>query len=125
MIWLVFIALAAICKAVVDVTRNKFYESIFTAFDPFWWDGEESWRNKYIYRMPEFGRVKWRLLGFEFNKPVQITDAFHFFNTLMIGFFFLACITYKQTHGFFFDAVAFYISFNGSFMLFYSRILIL
>lgn len=116
MIWLVFIALAAICKAVVDVTRNKFYESIFTAFDPFWWDGEESWRNKYINRMPEHGRNK---------KPVQITDAFHFFNTLMIGFFFLACITYKQTHGFFFDAVAFYISFNGSFMLFYSRILIL
>ena len=47
------------------------------------WDGTISWKNKYIGGEPINGRVKW---FFGFNKPVQITDAFHFFKMLMIIF---------------------------------------
>lgn len=80
----VLLALAAICNAVMDVSDHHYHKSIFRRFDNrLWWDGEISWKNKYIDGDFNKGRVKWY---FGLNKPVQITDAWHFFKMWMIIF---------------------------------------
>ncbi len=88
MIWLifsfVFVALAAACNAVMDKSSHHYSSSIFSDFgNELWWNGEISWRNKYNNGDSTQGRVKWY---FGLNKPVQITDAWHFFKMWMIIF---------------------------------------
>lgn len=87
MIWLIssiiFIALASMCNAIMDTSNHHFSTSIFQNYDMLWWDGEISWKNKYVDGDPEKGRVK--IMG-NINMPVQLTDAFHFFKTWMIIF---------------------------------------
>lgn len=90
---LIFIILAAICNAVMDTSVHHFHTSKFNTLNPYFWDGEISWKNKYIDGDPSKGRVKWY---FGVNKPVQITDAFHFFKMLMITFICLSVITFDK-----------------------------
>lgn len=93
---LLFLACAAICNAIMDKSVHHYSTSIFSELNPFWWDGAISWRNKYNDRNSRNGRVKWKIFGISFNKPVQITDAFHFFKTLMIIFICLSIITFDK-----------------------------
>lgn len=89
------ICLAAICNAVMDKTTHHFYGSIFansSRFEKKWWNSSKSWKNKYVDGDVKKGRVKMKLLGFEIVKPVQLTDAWHFFKMLMIMFFSLAVL---------------------------------
>lgn len=82
---LIFFALAGMCNAIMDTLDHHHDKSIFSKFkrNTMWWNFHEGWRNKYIDRDPKKGRVKW--IG-NINKPVQITDAWHFFKMLMIVF---------------------------------------
>ena len=84
--FLIFIA--ALCNAVMDTVDHHFSNSIFNKIkSPFWrlWFNENAgWKNKYVDRDPSKGRVKWNIFGIKFNKPVQITDAWHFFKKIMI-----------------------------------------
>ena len=84
------VGIAAICNAVMDVTQFHFEKSIFSSLNPKWWNGSISWKNKYIDGEWKNGRVKW-LWGI-INKPVQLTDAFHFFKMLMVIFMCLGVI---------------------------------
>jgi hypothetical protein len=80
----IFFGLAAICNAVMDTSNHHYSKSIFSDFkNEMWWNGEISWKNKYIDGDHTKGRVKWL---FGLNKPVQLTDAFHFFKMWMIIF---------------------------------------
>lgn len=90
---MVFIMLAAICNAIMDTSAQHFSTSIFKRLNPLFWNGEISWKNKYINGDPNQGRVKW---FFGLVKPVQITDAFHFFKMLMIVFICLSVITFDK-----------------------------
>lgn len=127
---LIFIMLAAICNAVMDTSVHHFHTSVFNKLNPYFWDGEISWRNKYINGDPSQGRVKWY---FGLVKPVQITDAFHFFKMLMIIFICLSIVSFDSSkviiHGVF-HLPAFLIMFvlygilwNIIFSLFYDKIL--
>ena len=95
---LVFIILASICNAVMDKSTHHYHTSIFKKFNnEKWWNGEISWKNKYIDGDYSKGRVKW---FFGLNKPVQLTDAFHFFKMWMIIFICLSIITFDKCLGF-------------------------
>jgi len=87
MLWIgtvLCVTIAAICNAVMDTCAHHFSKSIFNSKElagP-WWNGETSWRNKYVAGDPKNGRRK--ISGTPINIPVQLTDAFHFFKMWMI-----------------------------------------
>lgn len=126
MISFVFIILAAICNAIMDVVCQHHNTSIFQKYKiGFWSDAYlESWKNKYIDGDPKRGRVKWY---FGLNKPVQITDAFHFFKMLMIICICLSIITFTGCgyvwYYLLLELVIYGTLWNISFSLFYDKIL--
>ncbi len=76
LISLIFISLAAICKAVVDTVGHHFDTSVFKWLPRKFWDGE------YKRYEPQFNRkYKW--------------DAWHIFNSGMITMFIIAVVLYK------------------------------
>lgn len=90
---LTFLILAAMCNAIMDTSVHHYSSSKLKSLNPKFWDGEISWKNKYIDGDSTKGRVKWY---FGLNKPVQLTDAFHFFKMLMIIFICLSIITFDK-----------------------------
>ena len=86
---LLLIVLSSFCNAIMDTLDHHYSTSIFSKIEknPLWWNADQGWKNKYVDRDPKKGRVKWNILGIRVNKPVQITDAWHFFKMLMIIFF--------------------------------------
>lgn len=125
----ILIGLAAICNAVMDVTQFHYDNSSFSKLNKQWWDGTVSWKNKYIAGDPRQGRTKW-FNGY-FTKPVQITDAFHFFKTLMIIFiccaiaFFEPLPLYGETKSIIYyplNILLLGITWNVTFSLFYKTI---
>jgi hypothetical protein len=90
---LTFLILAAICNAVMDTSVHHYSTSKLKNLNPNFWNGEISWKNKYIDGDSKKGRVKWY---FGLNKPVQLTDAFHLFKMFMIIFICLSIITFDK-----------------------------
>lgn len=92
-----------------------------------WWDGDISWKNKYVDGDTEKGRIKW---FFGINKPVQLTDAFHFFKMLMIIFicFSIVCGVFSslehEWYIFLLLFISYGITWNVVFSRFYDKILI-
>lgn len=132
MISYICFVLASICNAVMDVSLFHYHKSIFKRFNNrLWWDGTISWQNKYIDGDFKKGRVKWSFLSIKFNKPVQLTDAFHFFKMLMIIFLSLSVITFDKSWLFKDLNILFYMIncliygtlWNVSFSLFYGDLL--
>jgi len=125
---LIFIALAATCNAVMDTVDHHQGDSIFSAYkNQIWWNSDKGWLNKYIDRVVANGLVKWNVLGFEFNKPVQISDSWHFFKTLMIIFNLIAIVTYSYQATWYMHVAMFFLyGFirNKTFSLFYDKLLI-
>ena len=82
---LIFIILASISNAIMDTVLYHHDRSIFKDYKTGFWSDTYfvSWKNKYVDGDPKKGRVKWFWI---INKPVQLTDAFHFFKMLMIIF---------------------------------------
>lgn len=94
MISLFLFLLAAICNAVMDTSNHHFSTSIFKNLNPLFWNGEISWKNKYINGDSRLGRRKWK---YGINYPVQLTDAFHLFKMLMIIFLAMSVITFEKS----------------------------
>jgi len=85
MISIIFLILASICNSVMDVCSFHYSTSIFSKLNPKFWDSTISWKNKYVdWDGGDKRRRKW-IFGL-FNYPVQLTDSFHLFKTLMIIF---------------------------------------
>lgn len=117
---LFLIALAAGCNAVMDICSHKFTTSIFKKLNPLWWDATISWKNKYINATPALGLRKlfWRI-----NYPVQLTDAWHLFKTLMIVLLCLAIVFYKPMFIWWADVLILGTVWNCTFSLFYNKVL--
>lgn len=90
----IFVMLAAMCNAVMDITTHHFYDSIFTYNNRFW-DPEISWKNKYNHDDPKYGRRKWHLLFFMVNIHPAFTDGWHLMKSSMIVFLMLAIQFYS------------------------------
>ena len=126
-----FVFLAAACNSTIDTLDHHQSSSIFSTFkNGLWWNFHEGWRNKYIDRDPKKGRVK---LFWKINKPVQITDAWHFFKMLMIVFmctasvFAAASVYMSENHewySYIILLIVYGLTWNLTFSLFYERILI-
>lgn len=111
-----FIILAGICNAVMDTLFTRYNQSIFTSFNPFFWNPDISWVNK--WRKPPYEE---RFL-FSSTILVFLTDAWHLFKALMIGFIMLGVVCYKPIFGGVIDFFMFYAIFTGTFTLCYDYI---
>lgn len=142
MISIIFLAMAAVCNAIMDICAHKFNSSIFTKHpkkikkDSWyrWWNGYYSWRNKYNNDDPYYGRRK--LWNTQVKYPVQLTDAWHLFKMLMIIFIVLSIVTY-DAHFYIkysnmqleswitllIEIIIYGVTWNTTFSLFYHRIL--
>ncbi len=131
---LIFWVLASICNSIMDKTNHHYSKSIFVKLNPMWWNGEISWKNKYIDGDSTLGLRKLfpksnGLLG-KINYPVQLSDAWHFFKTLMIIFLVLSVITFDSSSlTSFTDYLIIFISYgviwNIIFSLFYNNFLVI
>ena len=85
---MISILLAGFCNAIMDTVDHHFLQSVFSLIrgqkKRLWWNEYQGWRNKYINRNQALGLRKMRILGMYFNYPVQLTDAWHFFKTIML-----------------------------------------
>lgn len=118
---LILIILAATCNAVMDICSHKFNSSVFSKLNPWWWNAEISWKNKYINRNPSEGRKK---LFWKINYPVQLTDAWHFFKMLMLVLICLAVVFYRPVFNWWADILYFGTAWNCTFSLFYSKVFV-
>jgi hypothetical protein len=116
----------------MDTSNHHYSVSIFRNYNPMWWNGEISWKNKYIDGNSNLGFRKLfpNKKGFmgSINYPVQLTDAWHFFKTLMIVFLVLSIITFDKTimvnpYGYITVFVVYGIIWNIFFNIFYNKIL--
>lgn len=87
------IIIAAACNALIDTVDHHFSTSIFDYIKKpkwrLWFNSDQGWKNKYIDRDPKRGLVQWSIFGYKFNKPVQLSDSWHFFKMFMI---FIICL---------------------------------
>jgi len=86
---LIFIALAAICNAIMDVLQFHYENSIFCKTNDMphskrnqYWNPEISWLNKYIGGDDTKGLRKIWFMDY----PAFLTDGWHLFKSLMILF---------------------------------------
>jgi hypothetical protein len=115
---IIFICLAAISNAVMDNIKDHWYKSVFNSkrFNRQWWDPELGWQNK--YKVIDIDGYYIRN-----NIPVQVSDAWHLFKSLMIIFLCASIVTYKPLFGLW-DILIFGTVWNATFSLFYNWILI-
>ena len=116
------VMIAAFCNAVMDTCAHHYMSSIFSnekIFNPNFWNGSISWRNKYIdYNKPELGYKK---LFWIIPYPVQLTDSWHLFKTIMIFSIIGAVVLYQPIFGIW-DYVILGCLWNVTFTFFYKII---
>jgi len=113
----------------MDVLVHHYPKSIFKNLNEKFWNGEISWKNKYIdYDKGDLRLKKW---FWNINKPVQFSDGWHLFKTLMIFFICLSVVLYvplynwhSPIYNFFIDFIIFGITWNVVFSLFYNKLLV-
>jgi len=115
---ILFIILAGICNGVMDTLFTRYDQSVFKNFDPLFWDPRKSWVNKWKSYSPN----KEKFL-FSSTILVFLTDAWHLFKALMIGFIMLGIVCYKPVFGGVIDFFLLYTLFTGTFTLCYDYIL--
>jgi hypothetical protein len=90
----------ATSNAVMDSVDHHQSQSIFSKMkNQKWWNQNQGWKNKYIDYDTDIKngikprRVKWTFGPITMNKPVQLTDSWHFFKMLTIVCYVLASVT--------------------------------
>ena len=114
---IIFLVIAAICKAVKDTVEFHYSTSVFSKLNCQYWYPQLSWANKYKSAQDLRPRFWGSTTVF-----VMFTDAWHLFDFLQIISFVFAIIFYSKMIYFVADFVIFYILFCGVFELFYSLI---
>lgn len=76
--------ISAISKSIMDLINFKFSDSVFSKLrNKEWFDPSESWKNKYKDRDPQKGAAFFGSTTF----LSWITDAWHFFQMIMLSCF--------------------------------------
>lgn len=88
MVYLVIIlflllTIAMLCRSLVHTLLHhyKSFDDKYNVEDQ-WWNPAISWKNKYFIKWT-IDLFHWRIA--KFNIPVQVSDAFHWFNTVELG----------------------------------------
>ena len=85
---IILLIVAMLCRSLVHTLLHHYGEADRKFnFDDDWFNPKISWRNK--------NTIKWtiKILGWtvaKFKIPIQVSDGFHFFNTVELGAFDLA-----------------------------------
>lgn len=123
MLTLIFVFLAAICNAIMDVITYRFNSSIFSKFVQLKWyiDPSMSWRNKYKNGDPNQGPV------FPFSTTVLcvITDLWHLAKSIMLVLLYVGITCYVPIINPVLDVILYYIVFGVTFELFWSILFII
>lgn len=91
-LFLIVLILTGVFKAIADTLAHHYSTSIFTKYDPKFFDPSISWLNKYIDRDVTKGIDK--------RKFQPFTDAWHIANSLMItSFLLLSFLIPTNVHG--------------------------
>jgi len=124
MISLLLVALAAICNAVMDVISFHYKQSIFTKYNPQWWNPAISWKNEYIDWDNDVRteKVIFILNLFSIKYPTFLTDAWHFFKSLMIVLLGFAIVLYNPVVNIYVDIILVGLAWNLIFNVFYNKI---
>jgi hypothetical protein len=122
--WLLFVVLASICNAVMDVISFHYDKSIFSKYNKNFFNPQFSWMNKYKKMGDKTIDLDKRRKFFWFiNFPVQFTDLFHLSKTFMIIFLGLSAVFYTNKNEWYFDLFLFGYFWNITFSIFYNKIL--
>ena len=94
------LAIAMLCRSLVHTLLHhyKSFDEKYDAKDE-WWNPVISWKNKYFIKWT-IDLFNWRVT--KFNIPVQVSDAFHWFNTLELGAF---CFIISILFGFWYGTI--------------------
>ena len=103
MITLILIALCAICSAFMDVSAVFFTTSKLKNLNPLWWDWNRSWVGKWKNGDRNQGEKFFGSSTF----LVFLTDAWHFFKTIMILSYCIAPLVYSPIFGIYDFAIFF------------------
>lgn len=118
MISLLLITLAAACYALIDTLVHHFDRSVFSHLNPYYWDPMVSWMNKYYGGDPAKGhRMIWI-----FRYPVQLTDAWHLFKSIMLALMIAAVVLYSPVFGPLLDFVAYGVTWVLVFNICYDKL---
>ena len=99
----ILVALAAICNSIMDITSFHYDESIFSKFNPQYWNPQISWKNKYIDGDVTKGMRK--IFFGLFDYPTFLTDSWHCFKSLLIFLMVGAIVLYKPLFNIWIDFV--------------------
>jgi hypothetical protein len=88
---ILFCFISGLLNSTEDLFKDKYYQSIFRDSNHVWFS-YDSWKNKYVNRDSKQGRVKIKLFGYEFIKPVQFTDWWHFSKMLNLTLLFVSML---------------------------------
>ena len=131
MISLILICLAGALNAAMDILFTNYNNSIFSRFNPLWWNPEESWKFKWVYPL-QSPTPKWYYFGFlpryEERFPysstilVWLTDAWHFIKALMLLEIVISIVVYNPIICPVVDWIIYYISWTFTFTIFYDYI---
>jgi hypothetical protein len=123
MLTLIFVFLAAICNAIMDVITYRFNSSIFSKFVQLKWyiDPSVSWRNKYKNGDPNQGPI------FPFSTSIlcAITDLWHLTKSIMLVLLYVGITCYVPIINPVLDVILYYIVFGVTFELFWSILFII
>ena len=104
LIWLLFLALAAIANATMDTLKDHFEKSIFKDMNKFFWHPSESFNAKPLF------------LG------IVELDAWHICKYILLAFLFLFAMCYKPILPYMLDYLAMFFWWGLWFEAFYSFI---
>lgn len=123
MLTLIFVFLAAVCNAVMDVITYRFDTSIFSKVVRLKWfiDPKVSWRNKYKNEDPSQGA------NFPFSTSVlcAITDLWHLIKNIMLVLLYVGITCYIPIINPVLDVILYYIVFGVTFEICWSRLFII
>ena len=123
MLTLIFVFLAAVCNAVMDVITYRFDTSIFSKVVRLKWfiDPKVSWRNKYKNEDPSQGA------NFPFSTTVlcAITDLWHLTKNIMLVLLYVGITCYIPIINPVLDVILYYIVFGVTFEICWSRLFII
>lgn len=131
MISLVLIIITGALNAAMDILFTGYSSSIFSKFNPLWWDPQQSWKWKWCMPLqpPD---PKWYYFGFlprykerfPYSSTifVWVTDAWHFIKALMILAIVLSIVLYTPIIAPSVDWLIYYIAWTFTFTIFFDYI---
>ena len=131
MITLILIVLIGIINALMDIIMGRYNQSIFSLFNPDWWNPQLSWKHKWVYPLESTIKA-WYYFGFypRYKERfiysstifVGLTDAWHFFKIFFIFFIVLGIVCYTPIINPYIDWLVYYITWTSVFTIFYDYI---